>query len=282
MKTQTLITGASGQLGPYLIEEALQQEIGLIAWYHNHPVHTPHVMQSKVDLESTESIEQLLSQQKPNTVIHAAGLTQIAACYENPAKAEAMNASTTQIFADYALIHNARLIYLSTDMVFDGDTLTPYTENDKPNPQTQYGKSKYEGEKRAYLTPNSCVIRLPLLYGPSLNHKISFQDQLLEDLAKGKERKMFSDEYRTPLLFADAAKQILAIAQSNAQGLFHLAGPNILSRYQHAKLIAQENDLATDTIEPGLSVEFDSPEPRPLNTSLNNKKFQDRFPKFQK
>ena len=281
MNKQTLITGASGQLGPYLIEEALRQETSLIAWYNKHPIHTPHILQSKIDLESTDSIQQLLQQQQPQVIIHAAGLTQIAACFKNPAKAEALNATTTQIFADYAITHNARLIYLSTDMVFDGDTLSPYSESDKPNPQTVYGQSKYEGEKRAYLTPNSCVIRLPLLYGPSLNHKTTFQDQLIEDLSQGKKRKMFSDEYRTPLLFADAAKQILALASSHTQGLFHLAGPNVLSRYQHAKLIAQENHLGSEHIEPGLSVEFNSPEPRPLNTSLDNQKFLSQFPEFR-
>ncbi len=282
MQNQIVITGASGQLGGYLINALMKnQSDPLTAWYHRGQVHSTDVKQMAIDLTDPNAVNRQLDLDKPSLIIHCAGLTQISACFENPTLADLLNAQSAKIFADYAIQHNARLIYLSTDMVFDGGTLDPYRETDSPNPQTIYGQSKYAGEGHAFSTPNSCVVRLPLLYGASLNKKKSFQDQLLSDLKNGKTRSLFTDEYRTPLKFSIAAQQILAIAKSHAQGLYHLSGGKVLSRYEHARQIASTHGLDTNNIKKALSANFISPEVRPLNTSLSAKKFLSRFPEFK-
>jgi dTDP-4-dehydrorhamnose reductase len=147
-----LITGANSQLGCDLQRALASHELILM------DLPTFDLTQS--------SCEKQVASTQPELVIHAAAYTDVDGAEHQPDLAMAVNAQGTEWVARGTTRAKARLIYISTDYVFDGAKRTPYLENDPPNPLSTFGKSKLEGERRALdLCPNSLVVRTSWLYG---------------------------------------------------------------------------------------------------------------------
>ena len=124
-----------------------------------------------------------------------------------------------------------RLVFISTDLVFNGER-GGYREEDEPAPLSVYGRSKRDAEAIVRASPNSVVVRLSLLYGPSLNGCPSFFDEQTVALRTGRNVTLFTDEWRTPLDLPTAARALAALAAADATGLLHIGGPERLSRYE--------------------------------------------------
>jgi dTDP-4-dehydrorhamnose reductase len=121
----------------------------------------------------------------------------------------------------------ARLIHLSTDLVFDGEHGAPYDEDDEPRPVLEYGRQKLEAEqlvRRAH--PQALIVRTSLLTGPP--------DGAQEALARRDDITFFADEIRSPLRVADLAAALLELAGSDLSGVLHVAGPEAISRAELA------------------------------------------------
>ena len=121
----------------------------------------------------------------------------------------------------------ARLIHLSTDLVFDGEHGAPYTEDDEPRPVMEYGQQKLEAEQLvARVHPESAIVRTSLLYGPP--------DGAQEALARRDDVEFHSDEVRSPIRVRDLATALLELAVLDFAGILHIAGPEPLSRSDFA------------------------------------------------
>jgi len=121
----------------------------------------------------------------------------------------------------------ARLVHLSTDLVFDGEHGAPYTEDDEPRPVMTYGQHKLEAERlvlRAH--PDALVVRTSLLLGPP--------DGPQEALARRDDVEFYEDEIRTPIRVAELAAALLSLAKRGETGILHVAGPEALSRAELA------------------------------------------------
>ena len=216
-----LITGANGQLGCDLQRTLASHELILM------DIPT-------FDLTKSSCEEQVASAQ-PDLVIHAAAYTDVDGAEHEPDLAMAVNAQGTEWVARGAARAKARLIYISTDYVFDGLKKTPYLEFDMANPLNQYGKSKLEGERRALdLCPNSLVVRTSWLYG---THGKNFVNTMMRLAVEQPELRVVADQRGCPTNAADLAQALAQMLRVNMRGIVHATGTGDCTWYELASAI---------------------------------------------
>lgn len=277
-----LLTGASGQLGPYIVRRLLRDQHELTLWSQswNEPVFGVPVRQ--IELSDFDASGRALAEAKPDVVIHAAAIANMQQALTDPSRAERVNTYATAALAELAAHHRARMIYLSTDLVFDGEhdgSQGGYTERDGARPLSCYAQTKLMGEGPVMLKEQvNLVLRLPLMIGPSLNNRIKFFDHLLAALRGKRKITLFDDEWRTPIA-PDVVADALSLAVSTGiAGLFHLAGPQRMSRYEIGTALARLINADPATIVAASRLSIESSEPRPRDTSLDATKWYAAMP----
>jgi dTDP-4-dehydrorhamnose reductase len=216
-----LITGSNGQLGYDLRYALASHELIL----KDLPT---------FDLMSSSCVEQIASAQ-PDAVIHAAAYTDVDGAEHQPDLAMAVNAQGTEWVARGTARAKARLIYISTDYVFDGLKKTPYLEIDPANPLNQYGKSKLEGERRALdLSPDSLVVRTSWLYG---SHGKNFVNTMMRLAGEQPELRVVADQRGCPTNAADLAQAMAQMLRVNIRGIVHATGTGDCTWYELASAI---------------------------------------------
>jgi dTDP-4-dehydrorhamnose reductase len=294
-----LVTGASGQLGPYVVRRLAADGHRVTAWSSGgggvrakrwprsegspafHPVGPGRASffglpLHPVDLASPEQVATAFREAAPDVVVHLAAISSVSEAYQNPDSAAAVNTVGTQRLAELCAQHGSRLIYVSTDLVFDGEH-APYREEDAPKPLSVYGATKLAGEAAVLATPQGLVLRLSLLFGPSLSGGTTFFDQQVAALRERRPIRLFKDEWRTPLGLPAAADAIAAALGSQHTGRLHLGGPERLSRYEMGCLLAER--LGADASVLIATSRAEAPgEPRPRDTSLDSSRWRELFP----
>ncbi|MEX2216318.1 MAG: SDR family oxidoreductase [Phycisphaeraceae bacterium] len=280
-----LITGGTGQLGPYIARRLLRDGHELTLWSQSWTQSVEGITPRCVDLEDAQAMERALSDAAPEAIVHAAALSQIASCHGDPQKAHRINVQATAwlgALRGAPPCRDGALIYLSTDLVFDGEQ-GDYRETDAAHPSSVYGRTKFEGEQTVLASSRSrpTVLRLPLILGPSLTGRPKFFDTLIASLKEGKPITLFDDEWRTPL-GADQAADAVALALTHRlEGLYHVAGGERLSRYEIGVIVAAALGVDASCIQRASRLSMKGPEPRPRDTSLNSDKWRARFPSFE-
>jgi dTDP-4-dehydrorhamnose reductase len=284
-----LITGASGQLGAYLLQELQGSAHEVIAWSGSSTGELFGLPLRPVDFrEPAQFVPALMSLSSfaPDLVIHLAAMSNAAACGDQPSLAHQINYNFTDLLIS-AMARRSRLIYASTDLVFDGAN-AHYSESDLPCPLSAYGQTKKLGEgaclglflpaARVNERPHTLVVRLSLLFGPSLNGRAAFFDQQLQALREGRPLKLFEDEWRTPLSLKTAAEALLALAESDRTGLLHIGGPERMSRLEMGQRLAAHLGRDPSVFIPARRDDVPTAEPRPRDTSLNCARWRSLFP----
>jgi dTDP-4-dehydrorhamnose reductase len=266
---RVLVTGASGQLGSYLLRELHRADSDVTAWNGTRGV----------DLGDEAALTAAFRAARPDVVLHAAAMARIADCHRDPPRARRVNTDGTATLARLAAESAARLVFVSTDLVFDGEK-PPYREGDAVSPLSVYGRTKADSEAAVLAAPRAVVARVSLLFGPSLNGRPSFFDEQVTALRTGKPLTLFADEWRTPLDLATAARALLAVARSDCTGLLHLGGPERLSRLEMGRRLAAHLGADAAAIRPARRDEVPAPESRPRDTSLDSSRWRALFPGF--
>ncbi len=274
-----LLTGASGQLGSYLLKHLRAMNRDVAAWSGSRTGELFGYPLLPVELARADAVRAAYRRCRPDIVIHAAALSSVAGCYKEPARAEAVNLNGTRILADLAAESGARLVYLSTDMVFDG-VRGHYREDDEPAPQSIYARTKLAAENICLPFVGNAIVRLSLLYGPSLSGRPSFFDEQIEALKESRYLTLFVDEWRSPLGLAAAAQALVRLAESDCTGLVHLGGPERLSRWEMGKKLALYLGLRADCFIPATREQCGGPEPRPRDVSLHCARWRALFPEL--
>src|SRR5690606_14331413 len=196
---------------------------------------------------------------QPDLVVHLAAMSRMAQCHSNPALAARVN---SWLGGEWAKRFGARMLFTSTDLVFDG-LGAPYAEDAAPSPLSVYGASKVEGEERVR-DHGGRVVRLPLLFGAD-PHGRGATAALREVIAHGERASLFTNEYRTPLHAADAAEALVQfVVDPDGPNMFHLPGPERVSRWQLAQRLCAVQGLLGDGLDP---IECQDPL-RPRDVSL--------------
>src|SRR5262249_26754590 len=224
-----LVTGAGGYLGAYLLRER-PTDSEVIALTGSRRAELFGIRPQPIDLTAVDSMEALQTP-RPDVILHAAALSRVSDCHRDPERASLVNTCVTETLVQLAVKQRARLVFVSTDLVFDG-ARGGYHEDDIPNPLSVYGLSKSAAEQAVLDVPGNVVVRISLLFGPSRNGRGCFFDEQVAALQRGLPVTLFDDEWRTPLDLATAARALWAVARSDFSGILHLGGPQRLSRWE--------------------------------------------------
>jgi dTDP-4-dehydrorhamnose reductase len=274
---RVLVTGASGQLGNYLIRELASHD-EVIAWSGSRQGDLFGVPLIPVDfLNNHQQLVTAYRAARPDVVIHCAALARIADCHRDPERARRVNVAATATLAQECSQTGTRLVYVSTDLVFNGES-GGYREDDSPLPLSVYGRTKLAGENVVLGEPKTVVARLSLLYGPSLNGRSSFFDDQTTALRTGCSIALFTDEWRTPLDLTTAAQALTALTTSEITGVLHIGGPQRLSRYEMGLRLAAALSASSSPIVAATRESVPSSEPRPRDTSLDSSRWRQAFP----
>jgi dTDP-4-dehydrorhamnose reductase len=223
----------------------------------------------------------VISQFQPNVIIHTAAMTESEACEWNREEAYRVNVVATQMLAMLADMFQARLIFISTDLVFDGEK-GDYSETDEPNPLSYYGETKLIAEESVKtIMPNSVILRTSLLLGKSPRGSRSVNERLAAEARAGKKVDLFFDEFRSPIFAQTLAQIIMEFAvgfASETTGLFHAGGVEKLSRWELGEKILTKLKLPLDSINRASSDMAAATPKRPKDVSLNITKLQTLLP----
>ena len=268
-----LVTGSSGLLGAQLVRLATKAGHEVISSYNLHPPN--HGSPVHLDLGKLGAIEADIRRIHPNTIIHAASVTDVDLCEEKPDLARLLNGEATGKIAEAANSVGSFMVYVSTDYVFDGQT-GMYKENDDPKPINHYGESKLLGERLVRESgAEYCIARTSVLYGWGREHRPNFATWILGKLRSGQMAKVVNDLFASPTLNVDLAEMLLESAVSRFAGVLHLAGSTRIDRYNFALRLAQCFHLDSSLIEQVSSAEIDWKAKRPEDSSLNVQKAAD-------
>lgn len=272
-----LLTGASGQLGGYLIREIVQGGFPVVAWSGSRTGRLFGVELQPVDLADPDRVVTAFRRAAPTAVIHAGALAGIADCHRDPARAQRVNTEATVLLAQLAEQAGARFLLVSTDLVFDGEKGW-YREGNTPSALSVYGRTKAAAETPVLGIPRSVVVRVSLLFGPSLVGRAYFFDEQVTALREGRPLTLFSDEWRTPLGLATAARALLRIVRSVFHGTLHLGGPERMSRLEMGQRLAAHLGVDPSGIVAAPRSSVPAAEPRPRDTSLDSSCWRAFFP----
>lgn len=257
-----LITGGKGMLG-----RTLRQH-----WEAKHTCFVADLPET--DLTQMDSVEACLTACAPDVVIHCAAMTQVDLCESERDRAFQVNAVATTHLAKACSAHHVRLIAISTDYVFAGDTPGARTENDSPAPQTVYGASKLAGEEaiRTYC-PNHVITRVAWLYGsggPSFVHTM----MALAIADPCRTLKVVNDQHGNPTS-ADAVADALTalLTRPEITGTFHLTCEGTATWQEFASTIFRLAGYPNVCVQSCRSAEFPRPAKRPLWSSLSKAKW---------
>jgi dTDP-4-dehydrorhamnose reductase len=230
-----------------------------------------------VDLTDSDAVARAFRDVAPDAVVHAAALARVGDCHRDPDRAFRVNTAASAHLAELCAAAGARLVHVSTDLVFDGER-PPYRETDPPAPLSVYGRSKAEAERAVLAHPGHVVVRVSLLFGPALTTSSSFFDQQVEALRAGRPVTLFEDEWRTPIDLATAARALVELARADVEGVFHLGGPERLSRLEMGRLLARHLGAGEELLRAVRRSDVPAGEPRPCDTSLDSGRWRAAFP----
>lgn len=269
-----LLTGANGILGQKLLQ-TLTGDLHLIFTLDLQPESfLPDVRQTytQQDLTARRPTVELISRIEPQVILHAAAMTAVDACETEREQCWRSNVGATENVCAAAAKVGARVIYISTDYVFDGER-GPYREEDPPNPVSYYGKSKLAGENVVRgAADNWTVVRTIVLYGFGRNIKSSFVTWLLGELRAGRPVKIVDDQWGNATLADDLAQGIDRLLLLEKQGLYHMGGRGFMTRYEFAGRTARFFGLDERLISAITTTELRQPARRPLRSGLVTEK----------
>lgn len=255
------ITGAGGLIGGYLARLAPQLAPG---WS------VAALVREQLDLCDSVALQNAFRSDPPEVVIHCAAISRNTECQSEPARAWRVNCQLTKELADLAA--NAQLVFLSTDLVFDGRAGN-YDEGAPVNPLTIYAETKGAAEKLVLANPKHLVVRTSLNGGTSTTGDRGFNEQLRRAWQRGERPRLFTDEFRSPIPACATVRAIWELVVQERAGLFHVAGAERLSRWQIGQIVAARWPDLNPKLEPG-SIRDSPGLPRGPDTSLNCGKVQ--------
>lgn len=268
------ITGGSGFLGWNLARQAAES-YDVSFTYGQHPLTIPDCQEYHLDLHDHQQIEDVIEEIAPDIIIHTAALANADLCETRRSVAHDVNVAATEQIAQCAEELGCRFVYISTDLVFDGQQGN-YAEHDQPRPLNYYAKSKLMGEHAVKAaSSNYLIIRVSLMYGDGNGIHGSFLDWMHQTLQAAKPLSLFTDQYRTPLCVHDAVRALLEIMECPLKNeSFHLGGAQRMNRYEFGQIFAHIFGYDQALLRPVTMHDLPSTAARGADCSLNSSKIQ--------
>lgn len=281
MYERVLVTGGNGLLGTKTVQLLLNQgrrpvSASLETVATNRDIGEFPYFQ--FDITDESSVRGLVDRTEPGAVVHTAAFTAVDACETQRDTCWRVNVDGTAYLARSCEERGIRLVYVSTEYVFDGEN-GPYSEDDPTRPIGYYGRSKLAGEEAVRENCSNWVIgRTTVLFGHAPGVRPSFVAWLVDRLGKGERVRVVDDQVGSPTLADNLAEMLLALLDSGATGVYNTAGDSILDRHSFAVLAARKFGLNPELIDRIKTADLGQPAARPLRAGLVMEKFKREFP----
>ena len=270
-KYRYLVTGATGQLGYDIVRELNSRGIYDVLALGS----------SEMDITDVNRVESIIRSYQPEVIFHCAAYTNVNGAEKDAERAEQVNKLGTKNIVENAARVGAKVIYVSTDYVFDGRKGFIYYTNDKPNPLNVYGKTKLMGEQIVAQYDKSFIVRTSWVFGVNGNN---FVKKMLEKGKLGEPVNVVNDQIGSPTYTVDLAKLLVDMSTTEYYGLYHAHNEGFCSWYEFTKYFYQEAGLST-IINPISSTELDSDAERPLDARMSCNHLDgagfDRLPQYE-
>jgi dTDP-4-dehydrorhamnose reductase len=255
---KAMILGASGLLGKALMREWREDSlVGLNS--------------RDVDIRNSDKVRDVVESVHPDWIVLAAAFTNVDACESEPDLAFAVNRDGAINVAEAAKRSGAKLLFLSSDYVFDGTKMSPYETGDSRNPQSVYGRSKAEAEIQLQkVLPECCIARTSWLFGTGGK---CFPDTILKLAASRPALDVVNDQRGCPTYSVDLARAIVTLCRKDASGITHVTNSGECSWFEFAREVVKTAGLATE-VRPVSSQQMARPAPRPAYSVLSAKSLQ--------
>ncbi|PYE50590.1 dTDP-4-dehydrorhamnose reductase [Paenibacillus barcinonensis] len=262
MKQRIMVTGAAGQLGydvVNMLEAAGHDVLGCD--------------RDQMDITDQRQCLKQVEEYQPDIIIHCAAYTAVDQAESDVDTAFTINAAGTRNMTVAAEKVKAKLVYISTDYVFDGTSATPYQEHDATNPQSVYGKSKLAGELLVQsLSTRWFILRTSWVFG---SHGRNFVSTMLELLEKRPELQVVHDQKGSPTYTVDLARLISELALTEQYGIYHVSNAGSCTWFEFAQAIAEEANRqrvieTSARILPCTTAQFPRPAPRPAYSVMDH------------
>jgi len=226
----------------------------------------------EIDIQKEGDVATKVGKLRPHIVVHLAAYTNVDGCELDEEKAFAINAEGTKHVVLASASCRAKVVYLSTDYVFDGNKREPYLENDSPQPLNVYGRSKLKGEQYVQdLVKDGLIIRTQWLYG---RHGNNFVTSILQQAREKRVLSIVNDQIGSPTYAMDVAEAISVLIQFGAQGIFHVANSDLCTWYTFGQAILKLSGMGKVRVIPISSKDLGRPAVRPPYSVLNCQKLK--------
>jgi dTDP-4-dehydrorhamnose reductase len=268
---KVLVVGSNGLLGQKITELLLRGSMYEVTVTSVEPAPLrplPSAEYRTLDITSRKDVRSVVSELTPDVIINTAAMTNVDACEHERELAWKINVEGVEHLIDAARKTGSRIMHVSTDYVFDG-TAGPYSENDRPEPLNYYGKTKLASENVLRTSDVPFMIaRTIVLYGFAPGARPNFALWLIDSLEKGVPVRVVDDQTGNPTLVDDLAYGIMAGIDLGRTGFYHIAGRDIVSRYEFARQLARVFGLNEALITPVKTASLSQPAARPLQSGL--------------
>jgi len=268
MMRRVLVIGAKGMLGRDLAKV-------LYSTFRTNKYSNWEVLEwdiDEIDIREEKRTVTKIESFRPEIVINVASYTDVDGCESNEEKAFAVNAEGMKHVALGALRCRAKVVYLSTDYIFDGKKREPYLEDDPPNPLNVYGRSKWKGEQYVReLVEDALIVRTQWLYGRYGNN---FVTSILRQVREKKVLSIVNDQIGSPTYTVDLSEAISVLLQYDARGVFHVANSDLCTWYTFGQAILKISGMERVKVIPISSKELGRPAVRPPYSVLNCQKLR--------
>ncbi len=226
---------------------------------------------AEADLRSPEQVAKVVSESTPDWIVLSAAYTDVDGCEKNRELAAAVNTQGPVNVAEAAARVGAKLLFISTDYVFNGSKTSPYEVSDPRNPINVYGRSKAEAEEKIIkILPDACIVRTSWLFGPWGK---CFPDTILKLAATRAEIEVVDDQRGCPTYTFDLANAITKLCRTGANGIVHCTNSGVCSWFEFASEVVYQAGAKT-VVRPTTSDKFVRPAARPRYSVLSPKSLE--------
>ena len=268
---KVLVTGVKGQLGYDVMAELAKRKIEAIG-----------VDIDEMDITDKTSVEKVIGEAAPDAVVHCAAYTAVDAAEDNEALCRRVNADGTRNIAEVCKKLDCKMVYISTDYVFDGQGTRPWEPDDERHPLNVYGQTKYEGELAVQENLSKYfIVRIAWVFGKNGKNFVKTMLKLAETHDK---LTVVNDQFGSPTYTYDLARLLVDMIQTDKYGIYHATNEGICTWYEFACEIFRQAGVKIE-VTPVPASEYPAKAKRPENSRLDKSKLTEngfeRLPSWQ-
>ena len=271
VSSRVMVTGAAGLLGASLVVEALQAGRDVVPVYRERALKVPGL---RLDLLNTDAMLRAVQQLRPAWIIHCAAVTNVDWAQDHPEATAQVNGWLPGELAAAAASVGARVLYVSTDSVFDGSR-GAYRETDTPAPMNVYATTKLQGEDAIRAAHGRHVVLRTNIHGWNALDKQSLSEWMLGRLESGSPFPAFGDVVFSPLLVNDLATVMIELIDRDIDpATYHAGAADAVSKFDFAVMLADLSGTDRLLVQRASAASAGFRAPRPRNTSLISEKLE--------